>query len=235
MIGTIWLFVAMIWGLVAIIGSAILSESDQHYQHVGLVRLTQNNVNDYTEVEIEPGKVATNSGLVIHTTSLAPSLAPNAFGKGKHGAQVWDVKEWVVKMKPLPNLISNTFAWQGWALTDDGATRTSIATPSETGFVDGDEEQTANTTGAAGEISHWGRVVNRWPQPSDIIGGTSFNNLLTAERYRIGIQSVGNTGKPQLDFGMKARRVLIPLNEVFFDRGTLANLLNMIAIEALLD
>lgn len=214
--------------------SAIISESDEHYQRIPIGRITQNSANDYTEVEIEPAEAATNSGTAVINISLKPTYVPNAFGKGRHGASVWDVKQWIHKW--LAPIIMEAGQTNGlsWNITDDGATRTVQPRLSDEGVLEAYETEAKTITGAAGEIFTLMETTTKHPQPMEILDGNSFNLLLTASKYRMGMDSVGLGSTRESQLAMDARRVIVPLNEVFFDREDIAGLLDAVVLESIL-
>lgn len=240
---SIILFLGLIFLIVLgiILVTAMPSESDMHYQHVGVAALTQNAADDYTEVELNGGADAngttpTNSGTVVNTNSLAPELALNAYGKGKHGASVWDVKEFLVGWNTTPPNVAGTIVTLDWALSSDGATRTSPVLPHEDAFVEGDSRVVNNTSAAAGTTTTGvNSKIQRYPQPQQMIGGHEFHNILTKAKYRFGIDGSNDTGAKTARLGMKARRVIVPLTEVFFDRGTISGLLDAVVLESILN
>lgn len=215
---------------------AILSASDQHYQHVGIARLLQNAANDYTEVRLDGSSTATNSGVATHRNDIEPEFSPNAFGKSNHGVACWDVKRFI--FRPSRNVVLEAAVINNlqYGITDDGQTRTTPVLPDEDGWVEGADFEATSLTGAAGEITQVADKVKRYDQPFDMSDGqNTFHNLLTKSQYRLYIGGAGNPAVLTIMLGMLARRVLVPLTEVFFDRETIEGLLDAVILESILN
>ncbi len=234
MLPIIILVVSIVIGVIAAVNAILLSEGDQHYQYVAILSLAQASANDYTEVAMDGAGTPTNSGTSNQRESLLPEFAPNAFGKGKHGAAVWDIKEFLVGQTRGNVLEAGQTNLLGWAIVDDGTTRTSLAGEHLPGYVAADEVETKSITGAAGEVFTVQKLRNRYAFPMDIVDGQSSHFLATAAAYRFGIDSTGIAVTNEFRLGMRARRVIIPLIEVYFDRETIAGLLDAVILESIL-
>ncbi len=214
---------------------AITSASDQHYQYVPISSLLQNSANDYTEVRIDNTSSATNSGVATHNEDIEPEFSPNAFGKSSHGVACWDVKRWVFRSSIAPLTEAGQINNLSYGITDDGLTRTAIPTPDDDGYLLMNDYEVKTITGATGEVVSFFNKVQRIDEPMDIIDGTSFHHLLTKSHYRFFLDGTGLPGVVAVGFGILARRVLVPLTEVFFDRETISGLLDAVILESLLN
>lgn len=215
--------------------SAIITDSDQHYQRHPMASLAQNSANDTTEVLLESGETATNSGTATVAADMKPEFAPNAFGKGKHGATVWDIKkiqaEVSVSIRTEAGQLDNT---QEWWITNDGTIRTAAPRISGVGTEEKRKLNASTVTGAAGEIVTIQDLVKDIDYPMEIIDGISFHKLWTRNQYRFGINGTGLPATFSVHLAFDGRRVVVPLTELFFDRDTIAGLLDAVVLEAIL-
>lgn len=235
---SIWAIYAIVAMLILIVGSAIISEGvDEHYQYIGVASLLQNAANDYTEVLLDTGEAGTNSGVAVITVSLLPEFAPNAFGKRSHGATCWDVKSWYMTTGASVIAEAGQTNTQTIGIHSQVAVRT---TPPGVHAADAGPvppmQLTAKTiTGAAGEVVQLDKQFEKIDMPQERFpDGNSFHNLLTKGRYSLYIDGTGNPAVTNVRFGMWARRVTVPLNELFFDRDTIEGLLDAVVLEAIL-
>jgi len=217
--------------------TAILSDTDEHYRYIAVGAITQNAANDYAEVLLESGEAGTASSTAVITTELKGDFAPNAFGKDKHGVAVWDVKQWHSVWDNLSGLLEAAQTNDvSWGIHSGPAVRTTVIPieNQDAGPVPEKKWSAQDIQAAAGEVYRTIKLDDQYLEPVDNIGGTSFGRLLTRERYSLFVDATGNSAAHKISVGMDARRVIVPLTEVFFDRDTIAGLLDAVVLDAIL-
>lgn len=233
MITTILIVLLVLFGILASLavkGEAALSETDIHYQYIPLATLTQNAANDYTEVQIETGETATNSGASVITNELKSEFVPNAFGKGNHGASVWDIKQWEMEPnKPVEQEVASNELMYG--VHTEASTRTGEILKHEDDYLIGNHEFSEVTEAAAGELIQ-DRPTKEFVKtmPQEVIDGQTFGYLATKGQYKLYINSSGEAAVTAIRLGIWARRVIIPLTELYFDRDTIEGLLDNVIL-----
>ncbi len=221
------------------VGNIVLFEDDQHYQLVPIGTLTESAANTFTTSPINTTGDMT-AVMTSQQNGVGVEMVVNGFGKGKHGLSVWDVKEFVVA--PLGGVDVDAGDNQlDYAISFGDAPTTSPPVPSSseaTGWVMGNRIISDNQeVSAVGEIFAIQKVFSdgRWAMPQEIIGGDSVHYLMTEEDYHVSVLGTGQAAATALTMAMYARRVMIELNEVFFDRGDVKELLNAVLLQGLLD
>jgi len=206
-----------------------------HYQHVGIGSLVQSSANDYTEAIIKSGESATNSGTFTLTEAIEVEFIPDAFGKDKHGGSVWDCKEFDFHVNLPVEIEAGQVNSKQYGIHSDSEVRTTEIRPDDKDYVAGVVEFVETTTGAAGEIVQDRRnLITRYKFPQELIDGNTYGLLLTKAQYKLYMDGGGNAAVFTLRAGMLARRVIVPLTEVFFDRETIAGLLDAVILDSLL-
>ncbi len=220
------------------IGNITLFDDDMHYQLVSIGTLTESAANTFTTSLINRPEDM-NSNMTTQNNGLGVEMVVNAFGKGRHGLSVWDVKEFLIGFTEYVDVDGDDNQVQ-WALTS-GDVPLIVHVPSAGGgndFVVGDRVTAESATiTAVGEINAQDRLISnsRWQMPMEIIEGNSSHLLMTAENYHLAIKGIGEGAAKVLFAAFYGRRVLIELNEVFFDRGDVKELLNAVLLAGLLD
>ncbi len=215
---------------------AILSESDQHYMYIGIATITQNAANDHQEIILDAGEGPTNNGSGSVTTPMLPETVLNAFGKGRHGVGVWDVKKWQVIFNAIVVMEAGQVNSQHWGVHSLEGNQSAIPAGSNKngGPVPARGVLARSITGAAGEVTSMLELHDHQDNPAENFDGTSFNQLLTKGNYRFWIDGAGNPNVVTAELGAWMRRVIVPLTEVFFDRDTIEGLLDAIVLSSIL-
>jgi len=214
----------------------IISDTDLHYQYVPIASLIQGSASDYTEVLLEDGETATNSGVVVITNEIKAEFVPNAFGKARHGASVWDIKQWTfdtsreVEMETAQ--VTNAMEY---GVHNSAATRTVRPRAHEVGYLIAHHMFATDFATASGEVGTVTELVKQDPMPIERQpSGNSFNYLATKSRYVLYLDGTGeDVSVVSLSLGIWARRVIVPLTELFFDRETIAGLLDNVILDSI--
>lgn len=230
----VFIFLAALFSL---IGAAILSDIDEHYQYIALTPDP-----DDAQTTFVQSAADTDTVIQVDDARIKPELIFNGFAKGRHGVMVWDVKRFVLRLLfSLPKTAADNAESVLISIQSDNnrempvAANRSVSTPALSDWVDGVELQVDNDETAAGKAQLLWDRIRRLVQEKENIDGFSFGRLLTSAHYAIGIGSTaGFSAAPlQIQLGMDARRVMVPLTEVFFDQQSLDAFLGQIALAAI--
>lgn len=203
-----------------------LVEGNEHYDYVPIGSIVMDGANGFENQEVTSEEQADSTATVsAKHVSLAPTLVPNSFGKGLHGALCWDVQEWVMALSSSPDLEADQTNSMIMGISSGGV-GTVIRNPDDAEYVLQRSIQNKNLSTAAGESNHVIELVKHFPNPMQIIEGNSFHKLLTKARYHINIAGSGNATARTGRWGMSARQVMVPLLEVFLDRDTIESLIS---------
>lgn len=238
MITALILGLLIMFGILAsllIKGEAALSETDIHYQYVPLISLTQGSANDYTEAKIESGEAASNSGVVVQNNELKSEFVPNAFGKGAHGASVWDIKQWEMEPNKPVEAEAAQSNQQQFGVHTSPTTQTTELLKHQDGYLIGNndfhEAQEAATNTGITQDRPTQEFVKTMPQ--EVIDGQTFGYLATKGQYTFYLNGAGNAAVSAVRLGIWARRVVIPLTELYFDRDTIEGLLDNVILASI--
>lgn len=215
---------------------AITSSTDQHYQYVPMGSILQNAANDYTEILMESGKSASNSGTGVVTNELKVEFVPSAFGKGVHGGSCWDIKSWDFEVAIPVEVEAAQVNRQNFGIHTLTSVQTTAPLRHQDGYLIDIQEFAESQTGAAGELlQDRAELGVTKDMPIQFFeDGISFNYLATKAAYNFYIDGIGNAAVHTARFGIWARRVIVPLTELFFDRDTIAGLLDGVILEQIL-
>lgn len=200
-------------------GQAVPSETDIHYGYVAL------------------GSFVTSAADLLTPTQISkdiidPKIQLNAFGKDKHGMLCWDVKEFIVEP---PNTGINSEGadqdlQQEWQISGDNS-RTGVAPtaridPNNDDYVASGRQIYLSEDDTDGTMTRFIRnVLDRYPFDNQMIDGNSFGQLLTAGHYWFSIDTNNLGAVATFTLGMRARLVIVPLTEAFFDQRDVSELL----------
>jgi len=195
---------------------ATLQDIDEHSGFVNLTTLVESAPNTFTAAQIDDDEIS-------------PDIVLNAFGKGKHGMLVWEVKQWVVERNSM-ELINNTNTQTRFAIIADNSRDGEVPTA----FIDADDgdyilqlvDDFFVSQAAAGEIAvHDPNRVQRINTPVDWLDGNNFGTLLTANHYHLATRGVGLVSAQTYRLGFWGRRVMVGITEAFFDQSAITELL----------
>lgn len=231
------IFWIVAFAFVLMLGAAILQDIDEHYQYIALAADPDDDEASFIQSAADADTV-----IQIDAERIKPELIFNGFGQGRHGVLVWDVKRFTIRL--LFNLQGITVNEQNGfliAIQSDNnrempvAANRSVESPAGSQWIDGMDWQHNSDQNAAGEVVTFWNRIKQLVQPKENIEGTDFGRLLTSAHYAVGISSSANFASTalQIQLGMDARRVMVPLTEVFFDQQSLDAFLGQIALAAI--
>ncbi len=180
--------------------SSVIIEGDEYPQWINVGDVTESAANTLTTEDV--------------TALLAPTIAPNSMGKGKHGVMVWEVFKWESQLNQPDNesgQANNNVKASVWGSFDDDA-------PTSVGFDDEEIQYyrratIQNVQAAAGESATVFEDIARVDEGDGAGRGT----LLVDRNYFLTVEGTGNANAKSFVVRMKARRVTIKLVEALIE------------------
>lgn len=206
-------------------------ETDQHYQYVPLVTVTQGSPDAFATAQI-PDEI------------VQPDISINTKDVGKSTVTTWEVQEFIRSIRnPLGTMdpLDDTDILFEWQIVSDGDREadgpTAIIELDNEDWVAGERLFLALDVvgGTGGGVTQHDWAIRRYEMPKDESDGQSWGFILTQNHYHASIDSANTTATMTVDFGMRARRVEIEMNEILFDQLDVQSLLLSSQIQSILN